>query len=247
MEIYGMKIGERNIERPLIFYMENFTEKITINFYMWIIKKESEIYLIDTGFTYEEGQKRGVQNYKSPSSQLQKLGVDASKVKKVIITHFHWDHFNGYESFPNATFYVQKNELDFVKESVPTQPAITKIYNDISSQIEKLIAENRFYVIEGEYLLDEFIQLKHVGGHTPGLQTVRVTRDEKPPIHFIGDNVYYRRNLSEKIPPMLNLDIPQTLRIYTQLENEKDVIIPGHDPEIINEFKQVHEDIFKII
>jgi glyoxylase-like metal-dependent hydrolase (beta-lactamase superfamily II) len=246
MKIFGMKIGERNIERPLIFYMENFAEKIKINFYLWVIKTEAEVYLIDTGFTYEEGRKRGVQNFQNPTSQLQKLGIEASEIKKVVITHLHWDHFNGFESFPNATFYVQKKELDFVTQSVPKQPAITKVYNDISSQISKLRDENRFHIIEGDYLLDGFIQLQHVGGHTPGLQTVKVKRENNPSIHFIGDNVYYRRNLSEKLPPMLNLDIPQTLRIYNQLEHEKNLIIPGHEPELVNEFKHVQEDIFEI-
>ena len=43
--------------------------------------------------------------------QMSAIGLDADDVTRIVIGHGHWDHAGQLSSFPNATLYVQKEEL----------------------------------------------------------------------------------------------------------------------------------------
>jgi glyoxylase-like metal-dependent hydrolase (beta-lactamase superfamily II) len=43
--------------------------------------------------------------------QLAQVGLNADDVTRIVIGHGHWDHAGQLSSFPNATLYVQKEEL----------------------------------------------------------------------------------------------------------------------------------------
>lgn len=43
--------------------------------------------------------------------QFASLGLDPSKVTKIVVGHGHWDHAGQLDSFPQATLYIQKEEL----------------------------------------------------------------------------------------------------------------------------------------
>ncbi|HZQ97260.1 MAG TPA: MBL fold metallo-hydrolase [Chloroflexota bacterium] len=44
-------------------------------------------------------------------NQMKSIGLDPNKVTRIVIGHGHWDHAGQLDSFPNATLYVQKEEL----------------------------------------------------------------------------------------------------------------------------------------
>src|SRR6266566_7527920 len=43
--------------------------------------------------------------------QICQIGLNPNNVKRIVIGHGHWDHAGQLDSFPNATLYVQKEEL----------------------------------------------------------------------------------------------------------------------------------------
>jgi glyoxylase-like metal-dependent hydrolase (beta-lactamase superfamily II) len=43
--------------------------------------------------------------------QMRAIGLDPTKVKRIVIGHGHWDHAGQLDSFPDAILYVQKEEL----------------------------------------------------------------------------------------------------------------------------------------
>src|SRR5439155_1198893 len=43
--------------------------------------------------------------------QLGQIGLNPNHVTRIVIGHGHWDHAGQLDSFPNATLYVQKEEL----------------------------------------------------------------------------------------------------------------------------------------
>src|SRR5215217_2366397 len=70
---------------------------------------------------------------------LKKLGIQPEQVTKVLMSHLHKDHAGGVSygagekqlSFPNATYYIQKRELDFAFEKgfpsyIPEELALLK-------------------------------------------------------------------------------------------------------------------------
>ena len=48
-----------------------------------------------------------------PRTALETIGVKPEEVETVILTHLHWDHVSNCKSFTNATFFVQKSELQY--------------------------------------------------------------------------------------------------------------------------------------
>lgn len=55
--------------------------------------------------------------------QMQQIGLNPDDVTRIVIGHGHWDHAGQLSSFPNATIYVQKEELDAIDffTNYPTQ------------------------------------------------------------------------------------------------------------------------------
>ena len=43
--------------------------------------------------------------------QMAAIGLDPSDVTRIVVGHAHWDHAGQLSSFPNATLYIQKEEL----------------------------------------------------------------------------------------------------------------------------------------
>ncbi len=53
----------------------------------------------------------GVAYWHSPRDVLAQCDVTPEQVTDVFITHAHFDHIGGTSDFPNATFYIQEQEL----------------------------------------------------------------------------------------------------------------------------------------
>jgi len=48
-------------------------------------------------------------DYVRPSDALQAgLNIPPDRVTDIIVTHSHWDHFDGVDLFPQATIWIQK-------------------------------------------------------------------------------------------------------------------------------------------
>jgi glyoxylase-like metal-dependent hydrolase (beta-lactamase superfamily II) len=77
-----------------------------------VIKCGGELILYDSGWKQTEYHKMtGTQHFTPLPEELKLLGFDAADVKKIIIGHAHWDHAGQLLDFPNATLYVQREEL----------------------------------------------------------------------------------------------------------------------------------------
>lgn len=250
MDIYGIKIGERDIEKSLMYFNEGFNSKVTIYYYLWCIISDNEINLIDTGFSPVHCKVRNVRDYVSPVDSLKEIGVDSSDISNVLITHLHWDHFGGYTYYPKATFYVHKREWEFATGKFRNTKVIRDFYEkNVLEASKKLLNNGQLKLVEGYFQLNSSIHIVPIGGHTPGSQVICVNVDGNP-LLFCGDLGYFYKNFEDKNPPMINLNIPESLEAYSKLEeivnSEKGVIIPGHDPKLLNMYERVSRNIIRI-
>jgi len=77
-----------------------------------VIKCGRELILYDTGWKQQDYHKMtGTQHWAALPDQLKVLGFSANDVTKIVIGHGHWDHAGQLTDFPNATLYVQRDEL----------------------------------------------------------------------------------------------------------------------------------------
>jgi N-acyl homoserine lactone hydrolase len=73
--------------------------------------------LVDCGVNYDEPDSKAiceayaVQNFKMPKDVLARVGLTPEDIDTVILTHCHFDHMGGIKLFPNAHFYIQKDEI----------------------------------------------------------------------------------------------------------------------------------------
>ena len=87
--------------------------KMPIDFYVWVLRSKNKTILVDTGFNALTALKRGRNLIRCPTDGLKLLGVSASSIKDVIITHLHYDHVGNFDLFPNASFHLQETEMAF--------------------------------------------------------------------------------------------------------------------------------------
>lgn len=163
---------------------ERPTGSLLVEVQPFAIVTEKDILLLDTGlgFTNKEGQ---LQLHKN----LEHAGIDPGNVTKVLLTHLHKDHAGGVGlqttgstrklSFPNALYYVQEKELAFAFEK--------GFSSFITEELEVLKNSSQVILLnEDEGLIDNYIEYKHSGGHSPFHQVFWIKEDAKT-IFFGGD------------------------------------------------------------
>lgn len=122
-----------------------------------------DIILIDTGLGFE---KEGILQI---HSNLMNNGINPSEVTKVLMSHLHKDHAGGVGieraglggrlSFPNATYYVQRKELEF---------AFTKGFPSyITEELECLKDNTQVHLLDGDGVIDGYIKYQVTHAHSP--------------------------------------------------------------------------------
>jgi glyoxylase-like metal-dependent hydrolase (beta-lactamase superfamily II) len=78
-----------------------------------VIKQGDHVTLFDAGMTQDSGLISLINchpNARLPQ-QLAVLGIRPEQVDKIVLGHAHWDHAGQLSAFPNATVYVQREEV----------------------------------------------------------------------------------------------------------------------------------------
>jgi glyoxylase-like metal-dependent hydrolase (beta-lactamase superfamily II) len=148
------------------------------------IVTEQDIILIDTGlgFSNPDGTLMIHQN-------LLNEGINPMEVTKVLLSHLHKDHSGGisredkvlgqkFFTFPNAQYYVNKDELAFALEK--GNPSYTPEEFNILSNADKVV------FIEGNGKIDDYITYELSGAHSPWHQVFWIEEAGKK-VFFGGD------------------------------------------------------------
>jgi glyoxylase-like metal-dependent hydrolase (beta-lactamase superfamily II) len=148
----------------------------------FVVVTSKDILILDTGLGFEKDGK--LQLHKN----LLDAGIDPASITKVLLTHLHKDHAGGVTmgvhheqlSFPNALFYLQENELNFAFEK--------GLPSFIPEELEALKSSKQVVLLKDkEGMIDEHIEYKITGAHSPYHQVFRIRGNEKT-IFFGGDD-----------------------------------------------------------
>ena len=221
-----------------------------MDYFVWLARNRSRTIVVDTGFNAATARKRKREFLRSPAAGLKLLGVDAKKVKDVILTHLHYDHVGNFDLFPAATFHLQDAEMYFATGRHMASAPLAAVYdvkNVVGMVREVYQGRVRFY--DGDAEFAPGVSLHLIGGHTMGLQVVRV-QTRRGWVVLASDASHYYANMNElrPFPIVYNVgDMIDGWRRVRELADSADHIIPGHDPEVLRRYPAPNQKLAGVI
>ena len=116
--------------------------------------------LVDSGIDISNPAKQaiceaaGAENVHGPEDVLVTVGLKPEDIDAVIMTHLHWDHASGAACYPNAVFYLQREELERWTEAAakPAWAAFSLMSMDFGDLevFRKIEEEGRLVLLDGE-------------------------------------------------------------------------------------------------
>jgi glyoxylase-like metal-dependent hydrolase (beta-lactamase superfamily II) len=217
----------------------------SMDYYVWAIVGNGETIVVDTGFTAEAARQRRRDFLRCPTEALRSLGIDAAVVSDVILTHLHYDHAGNLDKFPSARFHLQEAEAAFATGRCMCEPFLRHAYDveDVVTLVRNVYA-GRVTFHNGDAELRPGLSLHRIGGHTDGLQAVRV-HTARGWIVLASDAAHYTDNLRRRSPFPIVYHVGDMLRGFDRLRElaaSDEHIIPGHDPQVLIRYPQAGEE-----
>lgn len=210
-----------------------------IDYFVWAAVSPERTIIIDTGFDVPEAEKRGRTLIRSVTEGLQMLDIDAASVADVIVTHLHYDHIGGHPEFPAARFHLQEREMQYATGPHMCSGAMNHPFTPghIADMVHNVF-EGRVAFYEGAGEIAPGITIHHVGGHTMGLQVVRVLT-QRGWVVVASDATHFYENMERVAPFPIVYNVGDMVRAYETLRTLADSpahIVPGHDPLVIDRY-----------
>ncbi|MDJ0640298.1 MAG: N-acyl homoserine lactonase family protein [Paracoccaceae bacterium] len=220
--------------RARAFLMDdNHNAPYPIDFYIWLLRRGDEVILVDTGFDGPEAKRRGFALRQDIGQALQPFGLTPEDITQLIVTHLHFDHAGGLHLFPNATIYLQPSEMAYATGPCMCHDALRAPFTGahVCEAVSKLYAGKLIFT-EGEAQIADGVTVHEIGGHSRGLQAVRV-RTEAGWLVLASDASHFYENFEARRPFPIVVDMEDMLTGFEtlyRLASTPDLIVPGHDP-----------------
>jgi glyoxylase-like metal-dependent hydrolase (beta-lactamase superfamily II) len=207
-----------------------------LDYFVWLARRGAEVVLVDTGFGPEAATQRRRTLLRRPSEGLALLGIDAADISTIVLTHLHYDHAGGLAEYPNAVFHVQEREASYATGPCMCHARLRDPYDveDTVRFVRNVYAERVVFHRDTSELLPG-MTLHRIGGHTAGLQAVRVwTRRGWVMLASDASHLYENMRHGLPFPIVHNVgDMLEGYRTLRRLADSEDHIVPGHDPLVM--------------
>jgi len=255
-EVYALRFAKSDTAWPISLWVDKGPQKdsVDINFMIWLIKGNGRNILVDAGFLNDipDAKEFDVVNYTRPDSTLLKIGLKATDITDIILSHPHWDHIDGIDLFPNAQVWMQQNDFFYFIGPAWQKGGANGGFNkrDAHKLIDKNLAGKLSLVNGDNQEIIPGIKVFTGSKHTFESQYVLVETG-KNKIILASDNIWVYYSLEHMLPASAGgtLDpagyVSAMRRMKTLVTNPK-YIIPGHDAAIFSKFRAVKEGVVKI-
>ena len=221
-----------------------------LDYFVWLIRGAGREIVVDTGFSAEMATKRGRKLLRCPTEGLRLLGVDAAAVRDVVITHLHYDHAGNLDLFPAATLHVQDLEVNYATGRYMCHECFRGAYEveDVIAMVRRVYAGRvRFH--NGETEIAPGVSVHLLGGHTMGIQSVRVMT-KRGWLVLASDASHFYANMQEVRPFPIVWSVADMVEGYSKLRAlaaSPQHIIPGHDPLVLARYPAPSPDLEGIV
>lgn len=251
-EIYALKYaGPFTRPAPMMSWFQDMDKRIQINYYIFAIRGGGETIIVDCGCSPELARERNLAGYVNPGEVLKRIDIVAGEVNYLVATHIHFDHISGIELFPRATIFVQEKEFNFwMKDPLAQRAPFRHVTDPVANRyLASLEGKERLRLIEGDEAVLPGIELMLCPGHTIGLQTVAVNTEKG--IAIIGsDAAHVFSSFRTDIPSAIITDMIAWMKTYDKIRAKAssiDLIFPGHDVALLEDYPKVAEDVSQLV
>ena len=207
-----------------------------LDYFIWVARRGDNCFVIDTGFAEPAATRRQRDLLRCPIDALRLLDIAPEMVRDVVITHLHYDHAGNLDKLPAAHFHLQDREMTYATGRCMCHATLRHAFDleDVLHMVRHVYG-GRAEFHDGDVELAPGLTLHRVGGHTAGLQIVRVwTR--RGWVVLASDAAHLYSNYEEERPFPSVHNVADMLEGYRQLHrlaDSADHIVPGHDPLVM--------------
>jgi glyoxylase-like metal-dependent hydrolase (beta-lactamase superfamily II) len=205
--------------------------------------------LLDAGFYRDKFMTRWKPAaYTRPDSAVAKMGVKPEDVTDIIVSHIHWDHFDGADLFPKARIWLQRDEVEHHVDSAGGVLANAIDALD-AAMLHEIRKAGRLQLIDGDAKeIIPGITVYTGGKHTFQSQYAGVHTAEGTVV-LASDNAYLYENFEKHVPISQTVDKVSNLAAQDRMltiASKPALIVPGHDPAVFTRFKEVQPNVVRI-
>lgn len=207
-----------------------------------LIQTAGKNILVDTGIGNKLSPKKEEIYQASNFELLQKLknlGLDREDVDYVILTHLHFDHAGGVVTFfdgkpeltfPNAIHIFQKVEWEMAQN--PDE--LNKASYNFKDDLQLLKESGKYKITEGDYELFPGIKIELTGGHSEGMQVVRL-ESEGELAYYAGDIIPLQSLKHLAVNSAFDIcrkdSFKAKKKILTELKERNGILFYAHDTQ----------------
>lgn len=251
-QVHALKYADRNARTRAdsFIFDDNHDAPHAMDYFIWVLRRGAEVILVDTGYDEAEAKDRDRPIRMDPREALAPLGIKPEDITQLIVTHLHYDHAGGLYLFPNATIHLQEAEMAYATGACMCHDTLRMPFTaDHICEAVKRVYSGRCIFHDGDGQVADGVTVHCLGGHSRGLQAVRV-RTEAGWLCLASDAAHYYENFQARKPFPIVVDLQNMLDGFTrlhQLASDPKLIVPGHDPLVRSLFPQDGPDhIFRL-
>jgi glyoxylase-like metal-dependent hydrolase (beta-lactamase superfamily II) len=239
-EVYAVRYAHHDRRSPENFIGGDPHDILQpLTYFVWAVTGPHGTFVVDTGFDRAMAGRRGRTITAPVGEGLSALGIDPETVEQVIVTHLHYDHCGNHDLFPRARYHLQDIEMAYATGRCMCHAQIRVPFEeqDVVAMVRKVFAD-RVVFHDGTDEIVPGLTLHHIGGHSKGLQCVRV-KTRRGHVVLASDATHLYAHVEEGRVFPVTYSVAETLEGYTTLRRLAESprhVVPGHDPQVLDRY-----------